>query len=112
MFIPLFLGEKFIGTVLPLQIMSLIVFVIGLNNISTIQILMGLGYDSKLLKTVMSGAICNVVINLFFIPLWGASGAAVASVLAELVILVVSVYYVLKIQIFVLIQYQTCLSLC
>ena len=95
-FIPLFLGEKFIGTVLPLQIMSIIVFVIGLNNISTIQILMGLGYDSKLLKTVMLGAICNVVINLFFIPLWGASGAAVASVLAELVILVVSVYYVLK----------------
>lgn len=96
MFIPLFLGEKFIGTVLPLQIMSIIVFVIGLNNISTIQILMGLGYDSKLLKTVMLGAICNVVINLFFIPLWGASAAAVASVLAELVILVVSVYYVLK----------------
>ena len=94
-FIPLFLGEGFYGSVVPLQIISLIIIIIGLNNITTVQILIGCGLDSNLLKTVLWGTFSNLFLNCILIPYWGAIGAAVSSVVAELLILIVSAIYVI-----------------
>ena len=95
-FVPLFFGELFYGTILPLQIVVLVVVAIGLNNLTGIQILVGLGFDSQFLKAVFIGASSNFFLNLILIPLLGASGAAIASVIAEFVILVVTAFYVYK----------------
>lgn len=40
----------------------------------------------KYLKYIyFSAAVCNVILNLVFIPLWGATGAAVASLLTQII---------------------------
>lgn len=91
-FVPLFFGEQFLGAVLPMQIGAGVIVAIGLNNLSCIQIFTGISKDSLLLVSVLTGAIVNFIMNLTLIPLMGASGAALASVLAETVILIVSTW--------------------
>lgn len=95
-FVPLFFGSKFCGTVIPLMILSLLIIVIGLNNISCIQILVGLGYDRLFCYSVLIGTISNFLLNLILIPTWGANGASVASVCAEILVLGSSVWYVYR----------------
>ena len=93
-FVPLFFGAKFGGSVVPLMISSLVIIVIGLNNISCIQILVGLGYDRLFCNSVLIGTISNFLLNLGLIPIWGANGASIASVFAEILVLGSSVWYV------------------
>ena len=95
-FIPLFLGEAFEGAVVPLQIMAFVIVAIGFNNLTGVQVLIGLGYDKLFLYSVLSGAIFNFVLNSILIPKMGASGAAFASVMAETLILFITVYFVYK----------------
>ena len=95
-FVPLFFGAEFIGSVIPLIILSLLIVAIGLSSLSCTQVLVGLGYDKLFCKTVLSGSISNFLLNLILIPLWGANGASVASVFAESLVLVVSTWYVYR----------------
>lgn len=95
-FIPLFLGEAFEGAVVPLQIMAFIIVAIGFNNITGFQVLIGLGYDKLFLYSVLSGAIFNFLLNCIMIPMFGASGAAFASVMAETLILLITIMFVYK----------------
>lgn len=95
-FIPLFLGESFVGSVIPLQILSSLLIFIGLNNITAVQCLVGLGYDKLFLYSVLIGTFANFFLNLLLIPEYGAIGASVASMVAEFGVLVASMYFVVK----------------
>ena len=92
-FAPLFYGELFVGTSVPLMIMSFDVLIIGLNNLIAMQGLVGMGHDGLFLKSVLSGSAVNVLMNLLLIPRLGAIGAAIASVAAEFLVLLVSAVY-------------------
>lgn len=92
-FIPLFYGDKFYGAIIPLQIMSLVIVFIGYNNLVGMQILVGMRLDKYFLCSIISGAAINFMLNLLLIPYWGAIGASVASVIAEISVLAVAVYY-------------------
>lgn len=93
-FVPLFFGNLFYGSILPLQIIVWVVTIIGLNNITTIQVLAGMGYDMPYLKAVLSGTVCNFALNIILIPLCGAIGASISSVFAEIAVLIISTIYV------------------
>ena len=95
-FVPLFFGENFMGSIVPLKILSLLLIAIGLNNLTGVQILIGMGYDKLFLYSVLTGTFTNFVMNCFLIPFWGGIGASIASVTAETLILVVTTYYVYK----------------
>ena len=95
-FVPLFLGEQYYGAILPLQIVVFIVVSIGLNNLTGVQILVGLGFDNLFLYSVLVGSVSNFILNIFLIPSYGASGAAFASVFAETIILFVTNWFVSK----------------
>jgi O-antigen/teichoic acid export membrane protein len=95
-FVPLFLGEKYVEAVVPLMILSLLIIAIGLNNLTGVQILIGMGYDKLFLYSVITGTITNFSLNCFMIPYFGAIGASVSSVLAEFLILFVTTFYVYK----------------
>lgn len=95
-FVPLFFGAEFGGTIIPLMILSMLIVVIGLSNISCIQILVGLGYDRLFCYSVLTGTISNFLLNLILIPVWGANGASIASVCAEILVLGSSVWYVYR----------------
>ena len=95
-FVPLFFGAEFGGTIIPLMILSLLIVVIGLNNISCTQILIGLGYDRLFFYSVSIGTISNFLLNQILIPTWEAIGASVASVCAEILVLGSSLWYVYR----------------
>ena len=93
-FVPLFFGVKFIGSIIPLMVLSMLIIAIGLNNLTGVQMLIGMGLDKLFLYSVLVGTISNVILNAILIPLWGATGASIASVVAETLILLVTIYFV------------------
>ena len=95
-FVPLFFGEQFYGTIIPLQIIIFTVVAIGFNNLTGIQILLGFGLDKAFLYSLLTGTISNFTLNLVLIPYYGASGAAISSVFAEILILCVMLVFIYK----------------
>ena len=95
-FVPLFYGSLFEGSVLPLMIVGILVSVIAFSNIMANQILIGMGHDRCFLRCVVFGSITNVLLNLLLIPRLGAVGASIASVLAEIMVLTASLFFVYR----------------
>lgn len=95
-FVPLFFGDKFLGSIIPVQILSFLIVALGLNNLLGFQCLIGLGKDRLFLNVVLIGAAANLVLNLIMIPIWGSIGASISSVFAELLILLIEVFIVYK----------------
>ena len=93
-FVPLFFGVKFTGSIVPLMILSMLIIAIGLNNLTGVQMLIGMGLDKLFLYSVLVGTISNFILNCVLIPLFGATGASIASVIAETLILLVTIYFV------------------
>lgn len=92
-FIPIFLGAGYAPCVELLCIFSILIVVVGLDNTIGKQCLVATGRQRKFNLGVIAGACVNFVSNLVLIPIWGAKGAAIASVLAECIILFLFVIY-------------------
>lgn len=84
-------GNAFEGSVLPMQIIMPTLLLIGITNILGIQILVPLGREKVVLASEIAGAIVDVILNAIFIPRLAASGAALGTLVAEAVVLVVQV---------------------
>ena len=85
-------GENYAGAVRPMQwIMPTLLF-IGLSNVLGIQILVPLNRERVVLWSIIAGAAVDVVLNVALIPQYGASGAAAATSVAELVVLAVQFF--------------------
>ena len=85
-------GENYAGAVRPMQwIMPTLLF-IGLSNVLGIQILVPLNREKVVLWSIIAGAAVDVVLNVALIPQYGASGAAAATSVAELVVLAVQFF--------------------
>ena len=95
-FVPFFFGPDFLPVIQILQILSLIMFLVGLSNFFGIQVLTSIGMESKLLIAIIIGALINLCLNVIFIPRFGAIAAASASVIAELIILIMTVIMTIK----------------
>lgn len=96
-FVPLFFGEKFYNSIVPMQILSFLPTIVGLNNITGVQILIGLGKDKEFLKSVVVSAILSIVAYFVLVPFLGAIGAAYGTLLAEMLILIISYIYIKKV---------------
>ena len=95
-FVPLFFGEQFYGTILPLQIVIFTTIAIGYSNITGIQILLGFGLDKYFLYSIITGTITSFTLDLILIPQFGAVGASISSVFAEIMVLSSMLYFVYK----------------
>ncbi len=95
-FVPWFYGPGFERVVPILSTLSLIIFAIGISNVTGVQYLVPTKRQNTLTKTVLIGAAFNFFFNLILIPNHGALGAAIASVLAELIIAAVQLFVVRK----------------
>lgn len=85
-FIPLFLGKDFSRSVIVFQLLSPIIVLIGLSNVLGIQMLLPMGKERLFSVSVITGAVVNFSGNLVLIPLYGATGAAVSTLLAEFLV--------------------------
>lgn len=89
-------GPAFSKAVIPMKVIMPTVLLIGLTNILGIQMLVAMGKGKNTLYSVIAGALTDLVLNIFLIPLYGATGAAIGTLAAEIVVLLVQYNYVRK----------------
>ncbi len=95
-FVPVFYGEGFEPVISIIRVLCLMFPIIGCSNVIGIQLLVPTGREKYLTRSVLVGAGVNVAFNSLMIPLWGAMGAAAASVIAEGAVTAVQFYIVRK----------------
>lgn len=82
-------GKAYAGAIIPMQIIMPTLFLAGITNITGMQILVPLGRENVVLYSEMAGAIVDVIINAIMIPKYASAGAAVGTLVAEIVVLIV-----------------------
>lgn len=89
-------GDAYLDAVKPMQILMPIMVISSLSNITGMQILIPTGGEWKFAFSVTCGAIADVILNIMFIPKYGATGAAYATLMAELVQFTVQIIFTRK----------------
>ena len=86
-------GTAYAGSVIPMQIIMPTLLFIGMTNIMGIQMLIPLGKEKYVLYSEIWGAITDLILNWILIPRLGAAGAAIGTVVAEIVVWCVQFHY-------------------
>lgn len=82
-------GSAYEGAIIPMQIIMPTLLWIGLTNIMGIQMLVPLGREKVVLYSEIAGALVDLVINLILIPRMASAGAAIGTLVAEIVVWIV-----------------------
>ena len=86
-------GEGFISSIAPMKLIMPTIVLIGITNIIGIQVMVPLKREKGVLYAEISGAVINLIVNAALIPKLGAAGAAIGTVIAEAVVLIVECIY-------------------
>ena len=86
-------GSGYAGAVLPMRIISATVLLIAVSNVTGLQILVPTNREKCTAISTVAGALVNVVMNLALIPQYGAVGAVIGTVTAEVTVLFVQCLY-------------------
>lgn len=84
--VPVFFGEDYGPVEILIYMMLPLVLIIGIGNCLESHYYIPAGKRVQSAKFILTGAIINIIMNLCFIPWYGARGAVVASVAAEIII--------------------------
>lgn len=98
--VPIFFGKGYVPVIHILPIMSLLFIVMGLNHTSGTQFFIASGRQNEYTVRVIIGGLVNIILNILLIPKFGAVGAAIASVLGEIVIAFTEFFYIYKHKLF------------
>lgn len=80
-------GKDYLPSVIPMQIIMPTIIFVGLSNMIGIQILVPIGKEKIVLYSEIVGALVDIIINALLIPTLGCIGAAIGTVVAEMVVL-------------------------
>ncbi len=86
-------GPEYLGAVLGMQFLVIAVIPNALTGVLGMQVLVPLEKENFVLYSVIVGAIIDFVLNIIFIPLYGVSGASFSTMIAEVIVLSVQIYY-------------------
>ena len=86
-------GEAFLPAVGPMMVLMPTVLLIGLSNVTGIQILTPNGREREVMYSIWGGAILDFVLNLIVIPKFSANGAALSTLLAEGMVLLLQCWF-------------------
>lgn len=81
-------GPAYDGAVLPMMVLMPTVVCIGITNLLGFQVLLPLDKENLVLYSVLLGAVVDIALNLMWIPRLGATGAALGTLVAEIVVLI------------------------
>ena len=79
-------GEEYLPGVTAFRILIASLIPIAVSNIIGGQLLIPSGKEKKLLAAEILGAVTNLILNFFFIVKWGINGAAISTLIAEIVV--------------------------
>ncbi len=92
-FVPLFFGNGYDKVSNLMNVLSVIIIFIGFSNVIGNQYLIATKKQKGYTISVMIGALVNLVFNLMLIRLFKSIGAAIATVIAELMVTVIQFNY-------------------
>jgi O-antigen/teichoic acid export membrane protein len=95
-FAPFFWGDDFIRAGEIIQWLVITVPFVSFANVIRTQYLLPKEKDIEYMTSVIAGAAVNLVINAVLIPVYGAVGASVATVFAEMTVCIVQMFAVRK----------------
>lgn len=87
-------GKAFADATLPMQIIMPTLLLIGITNLTGIQMMIPLGMERYVLYSEIGGALVDIILNAILIPEYGAAGAALGTLVAELVVLLIQLFAV------------------
>ena len=87
-------GNSFSGSIMTVRILGILIFIKGLGDLLCYQLVMSTGYEKIRIPAAAVASIINAVLNFILIPLFMQSGAAVASVISELIVNIGQFIYV------------------
>lgn len=86
-------GDTYSLSASVLKILSMILVISPIGYLLGSRILLVTGNENKMIIPVACGAVTNVIINYLLIPIYGAIGAAIASVIGEIVVMTVFILF-------------------
>lgn len=87
---------EYLGAVPAMIAITPTILLIGLSQITGIQILVPLGLEKYTIFSTAAGAVTDLALNALLIPTYGALGAAIGTLVAEAVVLGVQVFFLRK----------------
>ena len=87
------LGSQFTESIIVLRIIAFLPFIIGLSNVFAIQGIIASGNFKIFSKITFLGAISNIILATLLVKLLQAVGVAISVVFAEILVTLVSFYY-------------------
>ena len=93
----LFSGKEFLGGVTAANILAVKVVVGAINRVLAYQVCIPYKKDKEVLISTVCGAVFNLFANLLFINWIGVTGAAIATLMSEIVVFIVLTGYSKKI---------------
>ncbi len=93
-FVPVFFGPGYDKVAILMSVISPIILLIGLSNVTGTQYLLPTKRQTQFTISVVCGAIVNLIMNSILIWKLGAIGASIGTILAELTVTLVQMYYV------------------
>lgn len=91
-----FAGSQYGDAIITTRILAALTLVIPISVLFNNQIFIPMRREILVLKSTCVGAAVNLTLNAFLIPKFAENGAAVASVIAELSVMLVCLYHVKK----------------
>lgn len=95
-FSPWFFGPGFEKVPILMSLFSPLILIIGFSNIIGRQFLIPLKKDSNFTKSIVFGAIINLLLNLLLITNFYSYGAAISTVISEFSVTMFMLFYVRK----------------
>lgn len=95
-FVPVFFGDGYSEVILLMSVLSPIIPIIGISNVIGVQYSLSINRQKIYTTSVIIGAILNFFANLLLIPIYGALGACIGTVIAELSVSLYQLYYIRK----------------
>lgn len=95
-FVPWFFGPGYTKVIVLMNIITPIILLMGIGNIIGTQYLLPTRRQKEFTISVLMGVIVNFILNFIMINLWSSVGACIATVLSQLVVNIVQLYYVRK----------------
>ncbi|WP_353989208.1 polysaccharide biosynthesis C-terminal domain-containing protein [Pediococcus argentinicus] len=91
-FVPLFFGNNFLDVIPLMSVESIVILMIAWSNVIGVQYLLPTKQNSKYTKSVVIGAIINIIANVPLIIWIGALGATTATVISEVFVTIYQIW--------------------
>ncbi len=89
-------GDDYLEAVRTMRLLLLAVIPIGFSNIIGGQMLIPMGKEKKLFQAEVVGAVSNIMMNAFLIPVLSSAGAAIATTVSEVLVTAIAMLAALK----------------